>query len=185
MVCRGLAFVLAAAAFFGGAHRAQAAMSTLDRLEAEDEIRQQISLYGFLADGDGVSKTDIPALANKIFAPNIVSDIYRYVDQPPIHEEGRDNLIKATAPRDDRIARRHFFISTHFDAITPTTAHTRTSVLEIHLTRNMIGQDCEKNYGRQNCGGQFIFGEIIVYHEDWEKTGDGWQKTHTVLRRLS
>jgi hypothetical protein len=176
-------FAVATVAAIGrNGHASEAALSPIDRLVAEDAIRQQIALYELLADGDGEQPKDIAALADRIMAPAIVNDVYYSNGDLKAHSVGRDP-VKATraAPSASPVAVKHFLVSTYFDEITPTTAKTRTTAMRVHVTKNLLGADCQKA-GEDACGGRVTHLVLFIYHDSWTKTPDGWEKTQSRLR---
>ena len=184
----------------GLARPAQAAgmMAPIERLIAEDEIRQQVALYGLLADGDGLDRKNVRALADKIMTPDTINEIYP-VTGPIAEMRGRDAVggpvrrppapaaatavpvppAPPTSPA--TTAGRHFLVSTYFDEITPTEARTRTTAIHFDMTKNMIGPECRKS-GEDACGGRVVKGSMWVYHTIWIKTAEGWQMSANRLR---
>ena len=158
-------------------------LSAVDKLVAEDEIRQKLVLYGLYADGDGEQPKNIRALADKLLTPDAVSETFTTLGKPGFRTQGRDALVAATPPAEVNSpnAGRHYLIGTVFDEMTPTTAKTRSTAYYINATRNMVGADC-KTAGPGACGGQVNRALMFVYHMDWVKNAQGWQIQHSVLR---
>jgi hypothetical protein len=176
-----------AAVSFVGSAEAAGAISPLDRLVAEDQIRQQIALYGFYADGDGVNPKDLRKMADSLMTQDVVSELYRSGGGEPRRSVGRDAIAgkppaaDAPPPPVSTVAGRHLLVGTYFDEVTPTTAKTRTITLHLDITKNMLGADCKKA-GDDACGGRVIKAASWVYHISWIKTAAGWQISNTQLR---
>jgi hypothetical protein len=168
----------------GSARAAAAAMSPLDRLVAEDEMRQKLALYAMDADGDGAQPKNIRELADVTLTPDVVSDLYFPNGALQGHSVGRDAIVTGTAPANPAspIAGRHFLVSVYFDEVTPTTAKSRTTSVHFDITKNMLGADCKKA-GEGACGGRVVDAMTVVYHSSWVKTKDGWQMANNVIRR--
>jgi hypothetical protein len=169
---------------FAGSAKAANGMSPVDRLIAEDDIRQRLSLYALYADGDGVNPMDTPALAEKLMTPDVVSKSYPANGGPPRILNGRAP-VAGTNPRqmppvDRPSAGRHYLVQTYFDEVTPTTAKTRSTALYFDVTRNLVGPDC-KAAGPDACGGKVVSSALWVYHMTWKKTADGWQIVENLL----
>jgi hypothetical protein len=122
------ALALGAAMLASGAARAQAktpapaALSPVEKLVAEDDIRQKLALYGLLADGDGVTGPDIRALADQVMTPDVWTDLYFPDGSLQVHTVGRDQAISTSTPDLKKlgpIAQRHYMVSTYFDEVTP------------------------------------------------------------------
>ncbi len=160
---------------------AAGALSPLDRLLIEDDIRQRLVLYGLYADGDGVKPRDTESLASQLMSPDTVSEIYHVYGGPVITMSGRGPIAASRDPFDPTLATRHFLIATYFDEVSATTVKTRTPALHLRVTKNMIGADCEKA-GDDACGGRVVKATTWVYHMTWTKTADGWQISRNVLR---
>ena len=162
-------------------------LAPLTRLLIEDNIRQQIALYGMYADGDGAggNSRNYHQLAQTLLTPDVVSEIYPANGNRPLIFKGRD--IIANAPTDidpertTRIAGRHYLVNTVFDTVTPTTADTRTTGVYFDATRNTIGGNCHAKVEGE-CGGTPIKIKMWVYQMHWRKTTQGWQISRNVLR---
>jgi hypothetical protein len=185
-----IAIVLIFAAIGGGAltglaepTHAASAMSPVDRLIAEDAIRQQIVLYSLLADGDGEQPKNTRALADAILAPGFESEVFLPDGTQKGAPVGREEIRAHVAPADpsNATAGRHFLVSTYFDEVTPATAKTRTTAVQFVITKSVKGADCQKP-GAEGCGGQIVRSMTFVYHDTWAKTPKGWMKTHSILR---
>jgi hypothetical protein len=170
-------------AAFAAPPRPVRGMSALDRLVAEDEIRQKVALFALYADGDGEKPKDVRALADQLLTPDVVVEVISGLGVSQSRTVGRDAVVAATAPAlpNQPTAGRHFVVATYFDDITPSTAHTRTTALYVNVTRNMVGADCQKA-GLDACGGRVVRSVLLVYHDTWVKGDAGWQKSHSVLR---
>lgn len=165
--------------------KAPAALSPVEKLVAEDDIRQKLALYGLLADGDGVAGPDIRALAHQVMTPDVWTDLYYPDGSLQVHTVGRDQAISTSTPDLKRlgpIANRHYMVSTYFDEVTPTTAKTRTTTIWLFVTRDLLGADCAKG-GPDACGGRVVSAMTTVYHNDWVKTAEGWRMSRNVIRR--
>ncbi|MDX2224555.1 MAG: nuclear transport factor 2 family protein [Rhodospirillaceae bacterium] len=191
---RSIAAVVAAAAIVvaatglwrsgGAAPRAVAAeMSAVDRLVAQNEITQQITLYTLLVDGDGVNKPDPRAWADRLFTDNAVFEIYGASGKMRSRQSGREeiyqNLLKNPA-LPPGVFGRHFNVATYFDELTPTTAKVRTVTTMVTGTRSQP-TGCEK-LGDEACGGRAIRVTGFVYHDTFTRTPDGWKKSFSVIR---
>ena len=177
------AVLILACAGAGPATAAAIGMAPIDRLVAEDDIRQQLALYALLADGDGISPKDIDTLATKITAPDVVTEIFPADGGPPTHTVGRAAVIgprpTGTPPPPTNVS-RHYLVDTYFDEITPTTARTRTTSVHFNLTKNLVGKDCLQR-GAGACGGQVNKVTMWTYHMRWVKNADGWQIGYNAL----
>jgi hypothetical protein len=166
---------------------AAAAVAPLTRLLIEDEIRQKIVLYGLYADGDGAGgrPRDLVKLARTLMTPDVVSEIHPANGGAAIIFNGRDVIAKAPPEVDPdrarRIAGRHYLINTVFDAVTPTTAETRTTAVYFDATRNPVGPKCHVVTDGE-CGGTPVKTIMWVYQMQWRKTSDGWQIARNTLR---
>jgi hypothetical protein len=178
------ALALGAAMLASGAARAQAPLSPVDKLVAEDDIRQKLALYGILTDGDGVAGKNIRGLVDQIMTPDVWTDLYYPDGSLQVHTVGREAIVTSTPiPKSmGPIANRHYLIATYFDELTPTTAKTRTTMMWMQVTRNLLGADCAKG-GPDACGGRVVSAMTTVYHNDWVKTADGWRMSRNVIRR--
>ena len=141
-------------------------MTPLERLIAKDEIREKISEYGFLVDGDGAVDRDFEAFANEILAPVTLINGKKLT---------REALVAQSKTQDFNPAfdKRHLLINTTFDELTPTVAKTRTSALYVRIAKPEPG--CKKTT-QYSCGGQLAYASTWVYHDVWQKTVDGWHK---------
>lgn len=153
---------------------------TLDRLVTEDAIRQQIALYGLLADGDGKNPASIRQLADKILAPDVVTDMVDAHGKNILHTVGREAVVSSTHVRDTQgpVAIRHNFVSTYFDEVTPTTAKTRSLILFVALTKDGVAPKCLTG---GSCESPLKGAGSYIYHDEWRKTADGWQKSHATI----
>ena len=184
-----LSLLLAATSTGGFTHTAWAAdakLSPIDRLIAEDEIRQDMALYALLADGDGIKGKDTRTLADKMMAPDVVTEIYYPLAKAPLKLIGRDAVAGPTpivpavpAPVASTI-KRHYMVETYFEDLTATTARTITTAVHFNLTRNLVGKDCA-NQGPGACGGIPARITMWTYHMTWAKTPAGWQVTYNGL----
>jgi hypothetical protein len=166
---------------------AATSLTPVDKLLAEDEIRQQIALYGLYADGDGAggNPRDLRKMADTLMTPDVVSEIYVARGGPPRILTGRDIVAKSPPENDPdrakRIAGRHYLVATVFDDVSATTAETRTTAVYFDATKNQVGGDCAKA-GEGACGGQPVKTVMWVYHMTWKHTPQGWQISRNVLR---
>ena len=181
-----LALVVVGAGIGGLAHRsyATAQFTEMDRLVAQDQIRQKLALYGILADGDGVNPKNIRALVDEVMTADVSTDLYFPGGALQAHSNGREEIV-ATTPLPKTaspLANRHYLIATYFDAVGPTSAKTRTTMMWMQVTKNMLGADCAKG-GADACGGRVVSAMTTVYHNDWVKTSEGWRMSRNVIRR--
>jgi hypothetical protein len=169
---------------FSAARADSTDLAPMQRLLAEDEIRNKIAAYGLYADGDGSGghPRDLAAMAQTMMAPDVVTELYRATGGPPIVYKGRD-FIARTPPENKvvGVAGRHYLVSTVFDDVSATAAHTRTAAAYFDASKNMIGADCKKA-GEGACGGKPLRTVMWVYHMTWTKTPQGWMIARNVLR---
>ena len=166
----------------GSSSFAQAAVSSavLERLTAEDDIRQRLALYALYIDGDGVHRKSIRALADTLMTPEAVTEIFPANGGPPQRFAGRDEIAAIPQPRSSNaVAGRHYIVQTSFDKVTPNTAETRSIALHFEMSRNVVGPRCVPQ--TQQCGGRVIQGNMWTYHMTWRKTADGWQVAYNAL----
>ncbi len=163
--------------------RAAAAMTVLEQLEAKEEIRQQLVLYGLLAEGDGHHPRDTNALMEKIMSPDVISEQY-FPDGSPVFppRQGRDENKQYTQPPRDlsKIGEQHYTVGIYFDELTPTTAKTRSQQIFITVSKNTPDDGCDNT-----CGGQVKHIQMNDYFDTWAKTPQGWQKVKTVIRSIN
>jgi len=184
-----LSLLLAATSAGGITNTAQAAdakLSPIDRLIAEDEIRQDLALYALLADGDGIKGKDTRTLADKMMAPDVVTEIYYPLAKAPLKTLGREAVagpapvVPAVPAPVESTIKRHYLVETYFEDLTATTAKTITTAVHFNLTRNLVGQGCAAQ-GPGACGGIPARITMWVYHMTWAKTAAGWQVTYNGL----
>jgi hypothetical protein len=167
--------------------RAAAGFSPVEKLLAEDEIRQKVALYGLYADGSGPGgePRDLKAMAETLMTPDVVSEIHRAAGGPPKIMTGRDFISKTPAENDPdkarRIAGRHYLVATVFDDVSASVAHTRTTAVYFDATKTALGPPCAVP-GENACGGAPVRTIMWVYQMTWTKTPDGWQISRNVLR---
>jgi hypothetical protein len=182
-LCAGLALGRASNLPLVGAAHAETSFSPIQRLLAEDEIRNKLALYGLYADGSGAGgpPRDMQAMAQTLMAPDVVSEIHRADGAPPTIYKGRD-FISRTPPetRAPGVAGRHYLVSTVFDDVTATTAHTRTAAVYFDASKTLTGADCAKA-GEGACGGKPLRTVMWVYQMTWTKTPQGWLIARNVL----
>ncbi len=170
-----------------GASSRTTAVTPLDRLLIEDDIRQRIGLYGLYSDGDGAGgrPRDLRALADTLMTPDVVSEIHRAGGGAPVLLKGREIVANSRPEIDPErahlIAGRHYLLTTVFDQITPTSAVTRTPAVYFDATRNLVGAGCA-TAGFDACAGRPIRTVMWVYEMHWRKTADGWQIERNILR---
>ncbi len=180
-----IGFAAGGAAFMAStpAPKAAATMSILDQLEAKEEIRSQLMLYGLLAEGDGFHPRDTNALMEKIMAPDVISEQY-FPDGSPVFppRQGRDENKQYTQPPRDlsKIGEQHYTVGVYFDELTPTHAKTRSQQIFITVSKNTPDPDCNNT-----CGGLVKHIQMNDYFDTWEKTAQGWQKVKTVIRSIN
>ena len=183
------ALILAATSTSGIAQTAtagEAKLSPIDRLIAEDEIRQDLALYVLLADGDGIKGKDTRTLADTMMAPDVVTEIYYPLARAPVRTIGREAVagpapVPAVVPAAiDPTVKRHYLVDTYFEDLTANTARTITTAVHFNLTRNLVGKDCGAQ-GPGACGG--LPARIIMwtYHMNWVKNAAGWQVSYNGL----
>jgi hypothetical protein len=179
---------LPAIAFSGEARAATpVALAPLSRLVIEADIRRQIALYGMYVDGDGAGgrKRDLRTLADTLMTPDVVSEIHPANGSTPLILNGRDVVASSPpevdAERAKRIAGRHYLLTTVFDALTPSTAVTRTNAVYFDATKNLVGPKC-KAVAEGDCGGTPVKTIMWVYEMTWRKTPQGWQIAKNILR---
>ena len=183
----GVGLVAGRATLVGGAseaHAAATAMPPLDRLVAEDEIRQKMVLYTLLADGsgEGGKPRDMRALAEDLMTPDVVSEIHPINGAPVKTMTGREHIIQTPKEQPDpALAGRHYIVGTYFDDISATIAHTRATALYFDVTRNLMGADCNKA-AQDACGGRVVKGVMWIYEMTWTKTPEGWKISKNTLR---
>lgn len=162
-------------------------LSSVDALLAKEDIRNKLTLYTLLADGDGIREKNTAQLAETMMTPDIVTEIYHADGSPPQHMIGRASV--AGKPRDPAAPRsdpgptvgRHYITGTYFEELTATTAKTISTAVHFDVTRNLVGKDCKKA-GEGACGGLVRKATMWVYHMNWVKTPDGWQISYNGLR---
>jgi hypothetical protein len=131
-----------------------------------------------------VAGKNIRGLVDQIMTPDVWTDLYYPDGSLQVHTVGREAIVTSTPiPKSmGPIANRHYLIATYFDELTPTTAKTRTTMMWMQVTRNLLGADCAKG-GPDACGGRVVSAMTTVYHNDWVKTADGWRMSRNVIRR--
>jgi len=146
---------------------------------ARESIREALTHYSMLLDGDGAGRDPI-TWANKLFTPDATFVLHYPDGSEQYRIEGRDAIGKTFGrPGSPKMATRHFMVNTVFDELTPTSARTRTSAL---IQVSMRDQECGKKEGALN-GGQPVLSAIIVYHDSWVLEGGEWKKRLSILRR--
>jgi hypothetical protein len=160
-----------------------AEMSAVEKLVAENEIKQQILLYTLLIDGDGLNKKDVRTWADKLFTEDAVFETYGADGQLRSRLNGREDIYRQTAKSPDLppgISGRHFNVATYFDEISPTTAKVRTITTMLTVTQRQP-TGCV-NLGDPACGGQPIRVTSFTYHDTFTKTDGVWKKSRSVIR---
>lgn len=182
-----LDILLAAGALVAVPAAASAApkLSAIDKLVAEDEIRNNLALYALLADGDGIKDKDTRTLADKLMAPDVVTEIYYTHSAAPVRILGRDAVagpqVTPAPPGPSSSVGRHYLVETYFEDITTTTAKTVTTAVHFDLSPNAIGKEC-KLAGAGACGGVPSRVIMWIYHMNWVKNAVGWQISYNGLR---
>lgn len=160
-------------------------LSAIDKLVAEDEIRNDLALYALLADGDGIKGKDTRTLADKLMAPDVVTEIYYPHSTAPVRILGREAVagpqVTPAPPGPSTSISRHFLVETYFEDMTATTAKTVTTAVHFDLSPNTIGKEC-KLAGAGACGGVPSRVIMWIYHMTWVKNAAGWQVTYNGLR---
>lgn len=158
-------------------------MSPVEKLVAQNEITQQITLYTLLVDGDGVTKPNPRVWADRLFTDDAVFETYGADGTLRARQSGREEIYKNLAQSPalpPGVFGRHFNVATYFDELTATTAKVRTVTTMLTGTqRKPTG--CEK-LGDEACGGRTIRATGFVYHDTFTKTADGWKKSYSVIR---
>jgi len=171
----GLTFAAAASA-------AEPKFSPTDKLVAEEDIRNNLALYALLADGDGIKGKDSRALADKLMAPDVVTELFFPGSKEPVRMVGREAVAgpQVVPHTGETTISRHYLVETYFESVTPTTAKTITTSVHFRLTPNLVGKDCKTGLSG-NCGG--VPERIImwIYHMDWVKNASGWQVSYNGL----
>lgn len=162
-------------------------LTPLERLLIQDEIRQNIVLYGLLADGDGPGgrPRDLRRLADTMMTPDVVSEVHLPTGGKPMIFTGRE-LVANTPPEVPpelaaTVGGRHYLIDTVFDEVTPTRVRTRTPAVYFDATKNVNGPKC-RTMGEGACGQKPLKTVMWVYEMTWVKTPDGWQIARNILR---
>jgi hypothetical protein len=167
---------------FSGRPAAAGGMSPVDELKAREDIRQQLVLYGILAQGDGNRPRDANLLVDTIMAPDVTSQQFFYDGTPafpPRH--GRENHKSSTMNSPDpAVGEQHFTVTVYFDEVTATTAKTRSQHMIVAVMHNVPGGDCNNA-----CTGRVKRVSLQNYFDTWEKTPQGWLKKKTVIRSIS
>ncbi len=162
-------------------------MTPLERLLVQDEIRQNLVLYGLYADGDGTGgePRNLRKLADTLMTVDVVSEIHTVRGGPPLILTGRERVASTPPEVDPEFARtiggRHYLVETVFDEVTPTVVRTRTPAVYFDATKNLVGAACPKN-GDDACRQKPVKTVMWVYHMTWSKTPQGWQISKNVLR---
>jgi hypothetical protein len=168
----------------GFARRADAAdMSAVEKLVAQNEITQQITLYTLLVDGDGINKPDPRTWADRLFTEDAVFETWGADGKLRVRQTGREEIYKGLVQNPalpPGVFGRHFNVATYFDELTPTTAKVRTVTTMLTGTQRMP-TGCMK-LGDEACGGRTIRATGFVYHDTFTKTADGWKKSYSVIR---
>jgi hypothetical protein len=152
---------------------------TVETAITRESIRDALSHYSMLLDGDGVVR-DARKWADNLFTSDAVF-ILNYPDgAQQLRLEGREAIFNRFGPPGSpAVAGRHFMVNTVFDEVTPTSAKTRTSAL---IQVSQRDQECAKKEGALN-GGKPILSAIIVYHDTWVVDGGEWKKKLSILHR--
>lgn len=160
-------------------------LSAIDKLVAKDEIRNDLALYALLADGDGINGKDTRTLADKLMAPDVVTEIYYPHSTAPVRILGREAVagpqVTPAPPGPSASVSRHYLVETYFEDMTATTAKTVTTAVHFDLSPNTIGKDC-KLAGAGACGGVPSRVIMWIYHMNWIKNASGWQIIYNGLR---
>lgn len=173
----------------GGAAIAQpaAALTPLERLLIQDDIRQRIILYALYADGGGPGgePRNLRKLADTLMTPDVVSEIHLATGGKPLIFTGRE-LVANTPPEIEpalaaTVGGRHYMVGTVFDLVTPTLVKTRTPAVYFDATKNLHGAKC-KTMGKDACGQKPVKTVMWVYEMTWVNTPDGWQISRNILR---
>jgi len=178
---------IAALALRSPQSQAKSRMSPLDILVAKDEIREQFSRYTLLLDGDGLTK-DPNKWAEELFTPDATFQSIGPEGQllhGPNGLQGRAEIAKTFGggPRSSNASRppadparpqmvfRHYPINVVFDALAPDSAETRTTTIIMTGPRNYVAPSPPT-----------VSPALVVYHDTWRKTPEGWKKSKSVLR---
>jgi hypothetical protein len=172
----------------GAEPQAGAQMSPLDILIAKDQIREQLGQYTLLLDGDGLTR-DPNKWAEKLFTEDATFQSIG-PDGQLLHGAkglvGRAEIARTFGggpPRTGTSARppadptrpqmvfRHYPVDLVFDELTPTSAKTRTSTIIMTGPRNYVTPNPPT-----------VNPALVVYHDTWQKTADGWKKSNSILR---
>lgn len=168
--------------------QAGAQMSALDILVAKDQIREQLGQYTLLLDGDGLTR-DPNKWAEKLFTEDATfqsigpdgqllhgakglvgrAEIARtFGGGPP---RARNGARPPADPARPQMVFRHYPVDVVFDELTPTSAKTRTTTMIMTGPRNYVTPNPPT-----------VNPALVVYHDTWQKTADGWKKSNSVLR---
>jgi hypothetical protein len=177
----GMIGVEAIAARYGGgmtpfppcaepAPRPGAGMQALDVLVAKDRIRERLTQYTLLLDGDGVSRPDLRRWAQDLFVENATFQSFGTAGPLFAGLNGRSAIEAHFAKSLPNLIRRHFFVNTAFDDLTPTTAKTRTTGITM--------------YGRTEQGNAPLIPALVetVTHLTWRNSDRGWQIVRAEVR---
>jgi hypothetical protein len=163
------------------------ALTPLERLLIQDDIRQRIILYALYADGDGPggNPRNLRKLADTLMTADVVSEIHLVTGGKPHIFTGRE-LVAKTPPEvapelAATVAGRHYMVGTVFDLVTPTLVKTRTPAVYFDATKNLHGPRC-KTMGKDACGQKPVKTVMWVYEMTWVNTPAGWQISRNILR---
>jgi hypothetical protein len=167
--------------------QAKSRMSPLDILVAKDEIREQFGRYTLLLDGDGLTK-DPNKWAEELFTADATFQSVGPDGQllhGPDGLQGRAEIAKtfgggalrsnsSRSPADSgrpQMVFRHYPVNVVFDALAADSAQTRTTTIIMTGPRNYVAPSPST-----------VSPALVVYHDTWRKTPEGWKKSKSVLR---
>lgn len=163
------------------------ALTPIERLLIQDDIRQRLVLYALYADGDGPGgrPRNLRKLADTLMTPDVVSEVHLVTGGKPLIFTGRE-IVARTPPEVDpelaaTVGGRHYLFSPYFDEVTATQVRTRTPAVYFDATKKLNGADC-RTMGKDACGQKPVKTVIWVYEMTWVKTPDGWQISRNILR---
>lgn len=161
-------------------------LSSADELLIREQIRDAITDYALLRDGDGIQPADAKRFTQQLFTADGVLEGYSPDKQlmfrwrmngetgeiSVLEGQSRTEIGKSAPPSPDGapVVVYHYPVSVKFDKITATVVETRTTALVLFSTKNVEGPKCSL------CASRPVNAIVSVYHDVWHRTAHGWRK---------
>lgn len=160
-------------------------LSPAQVLVIKDQIREAWAQYTLMHQGDGLTDEG-DKWADRSFTPDAIFQVYSNDGRKLREYRGLEEIRKynsasiASQGPWKQTPGKHLPIITAYDEVTPTTAKTRTVLVDITVERSTVKGVPDTAPGMKAPGVPSSVG-LAVYHDTWKKQGDVWKKSESIL----